>query len=173
MHDPVKLGKLARTLRHLHSLPPSGPAFMPGKMALTYATQAGTRSASRIAEQATRLAKRLLSKTKRPALCHNDLVHSNVIGDETVRLIDWEYSAVGDRYFDLAIVVRHHQLKADQVEDFLGDYFATPGKEHFSRLEDFCHLYDQLAALWYMSVINQPGCDPLYDEELNRVLARM
>ena len=33
MHDPVKLGKLARTLRQLHSLPPRGPVFAPGKMA--------------------------------------------------------------------------------------------------------------------------------------------
>jgi thiamine kinase-like enzyme len=173
VHDTVKLGKLARTLRQLHSLPPRGPVFAPGKMALAYARQAGTHGASRIAEQATKLAQKLLSEIRRPALCHNDLVHSNIIGGETVRLIDWEYSAVGDPYFDLATVVRHHQLKADRVEHFLGAYFGTPGKEHFSRLEAFCHLYDQLAALWYLSVINQAGDDALYDEELKRVMARL
>jgi len=173
VHDPVRLGKLARTLRQLHSLPPRGPVFAPGKMALAYARQAGTHGASRIAEQATKLAEKLLSETRRPALCHNDLVHSNIIGGEPVRLIDWEYSAVGDPYFDLAIVVRHHQLKADRVEHFLGAYFGTPGKEHFSRLDAFCRLYDQLAALWYLSVINQAGCDALYDEELKRVMARL
>ncbi len=173
VHDPVRLGALAQTLRRLHSLPPRGPVFAPGKMALTYAREAGTHSASDIAEQATKLAKRLLSETRRPALCHNDLVHSNVMDGETVRLIDWEYSAVGDPYFDLAIVVRHHQLKADRVEKFLGAYFGAPGKEHFSRLEAFCRLYDQLAALWYLSVVNQAGHDTLYDEELKRVMARL
>jgi thiamine kinase-like enzyme len=142
-------------------------------MALAYAREAGTDSASRIAEQAAKLAERLLSETRRPALCHNDLVHSNIIGGETVRLIDWEYSAVGDPYFDLATVVRHHQLHADRVENFLNAYFEAPGKEHFSRLEAFCHLYDRLAALWYLSVVNQPGHDVLYDEELIRVMARL
>ena len=173
VHDPVRLGRLALTLRQLHSLPPRGPVFMPGKMALAYAREAGTDSALRIAEQATKLAEKLLSETRRPALCHNDLVHSNIIGGETVRLIDWEYSAVGDPYFDLATVVRHHQLHADRVENFLSAYFETPGKEHFSRLEAFCRLYDRLAALWYLSVVNQPGHDVFYDEELKRVLARL
>ncbi len=65
MHDPVKLRALTQTLRQLHSLPSRGPEFMPAKMALAYATEAGTRSAWRIAEQATKLAEKLLSKIKR------------------------------------------------------------------------------------------------------------
>ena len=173
VHDPVKLGALAATLRKLHSLPPRGPVFAPGVIALAYAREAGTHRAARIAEQAAKLAEKLLSEIRRPALCHNDLIHSNIIGGGTVRLIDWEYSAVGDPYFDLATVVQHHQLKADRVEILLGAYFGTVGKENFSRLEAFCRLYNQLAALWYMSVISQPGYDPLYDEELDRVMARM
>ena len=171
--DPVKLGKLAATLRQLHSLSSRRPVFAPGKMALGYARQIGTHGALRIAQQAVKLAEKLLSETRRPSLCHNDLVHSNIIDGEPIRLIDWEYSAVGDPYFDLAIVVRHHQLKADRVETFLGAYFGILGKEQFSRLENFCHLYDQLAALWYLSVINQSGRNALYDEELKRVMARL
>ena len=173
VHDPVRLGKLAATLRRLHSLPPRGPVFAPGKMALAYARQIGTHSASRIAGQAAKLAEKLLSEIRRPALCHNDLVHSNIIDGEPVRLIDWEYSAVGDPYFDLAIVVRHHQLKADRVEIFLGAYFGNLGKKHFSRLEAFGRLYDQLAALWYLSVMNQPGHDALYAEELKQLMVRL
>ena len=63
-----------------------------GKIALAYAREAGTHRASLIAQQVTKLAEKLLSQTRRPALCHNDLVYSNIIGGETVRLIDWEYS---------------------------------------------------------------------------------
>jgi len=173
VHDPVRLVKLAATLHRLHSLPPRGPVFAPGKMALVYAREVGTRSASRIAQQAAKLAEKLLSEIRRPALCHNDLVHSNIIDGEPVRLIDWEYSAVGDPYFDLAIVVRHHQLKADRVEIFLSAYFGILGKEHFTRLDAFCRLYDRLAALWYLSVKNQPGHDALYDEELKQLMARL
>lgn len=173
IHDPARLKALARALGRLHALPPRGPVFAPGKMALEYARLAGTTSALCLAEQAGTLAKKLFSETRHPALCHNDLVHSNIVGRETVRLIDWEYAAVGDPYFDLAIVVQHHQLKANQLELFLGAYLETPEQRHFSRLEAFCRLYDQLAALWYLSVVSQPGHDPQYDEELNRVMARL
>jgi len=169
----VGLGKLAVTLRQLHALPPCGPAFAPGDIALAYAREIGTQSALQLAQQATRLAEKLLSETRYPALCHNDLVHSNIIDGETVRLIDWEYSAVGDPYFDLAIVVRHHDLEAERIENFLGAYFGTPGNEHFSRLEAFCRLYDQLAALWYLSVIKQTGFVAPYQEELKRVMSRL
>ncbi len=173
VHDPVKLKALASTLRQLHDLPPRGPVFTPGKIAQAYAREVGSHSASRIAEQATKLAKKLYTGTRRPALCHNDLVHSNIIGSDPVRLIDWEYSAIGDPYFDLAIVVQHHQLAAERIENFLAAYFGPLDNAHFSRLEAFCRLYDQLAALWYLSVTTQPGHDALYDEELNRVMARL
>ncbi len=172
IHQPAKLRALAATLRQLHSLPPRGPALAPGKMALAYARGAGTSTALCLAGQATRGAEKLLSETDQPALCHNDLVHSNIIGEETVKLIDWEYAAVGDPYFDLAIVVRHHPLDRQRIEDFLTAYFGTTGAKHFSRLNDFCRLYDQLAALWYMSVTSQAGHDAGYDEELERVMAR-
>lgn len=173
VHKLGRLEALARTLLQLHSLAPCGPVFAPGKMAQIYAREVGSESAFEIAQQAAKLAKRLLSETRRPALCHNDLVHSNIIGCKRVQLIDWEYAAVGDPYFDLAIVVRHHQLSANCVEHFLNAYFESPGKEHFSRLETFCRLYDQLAALWYLLVVSQTGHDELYDEELKQVMARL
>ena len=74
---------------------------------------------------------KLLAEIRRPALCHNDLVHSNIIDGDPVRLIDWEYSAVGDPYFDLAIVVRHHQLKADRVEIFPRRLFRNTWERTF------------------------------------------
>ena len=34
--------------------------------------------------------------------CHNDLLTANFIHDgERVRIVDWEYAGMGDRYFDL------------------------------------------------------------------------
>ena len=87
IHDPTRLVALATCLRQLHALPPGGPVFAPGKVAMGYARQAATHKATRIAQQTSKLADKLLSGTRRPALCHNDLVHSNIIGgDSTVEL---------------------------------------------------------------------------------------
>ncbi len=177
IHDPLKLGVLASTLRKLHSLPPRGPAFAPEKAALVYARAAGTGSAKQIAEQVAMLAKELRANISHPALCHNDLVHTNIIGSGidggTVRLIDWEYAAVGDPLFDLAVVVRHHSFETELAEDFLDAYFQTSDKNHFARIEAHCRLYDLLAALWYLSVVSQAGHDVLYDNELCQVMNRL
>lgn len=177
VHDPLKLQALAGTLCRLHSLPPRGPAFAPEKVAMVYAGVAGTGSARRIAKQVATLAEELRAKTSSPALCHNDLVHTNIIGSgiggRMVRLIDWEYAAVGDPMFDLAVVVRHHQLDTELAEIFLGAYFQTTDQNHFARIKAYCRLYDLLAALWYLSVVNQPGHDVLYDKELSRVMNRL
>ena len=177
IRDPLYLKALASTLRMLHSLPPRGPVFAPEKVALVYATAAGTDSAKQIAEQAATLAEELRAIIGQAALCHNDLVHTNIIGSGigggTVRLIDWEYAAVGDPLFDLAVVVRHHHFETELAEDFLDAYFQTSDKNHFARIEAYCRLYDLLAALWYLSVVGQPGHDVLYDKELSRVINRL
>jgi len=177
IRDPLKLRVLASTLRKLHSLPPRGPAFAPEKVALVYATAAGTGSAKQIADQVAALAEELRAKTGHAALCHNDLVHTNIIGSGTdggaVKLIDWEYAAVGNPLFDLAVVVRHHRLDTELAEVFLDAYFQTAGRDHLARIEAFCRLYDLLAALWYLSVVSQPGHDVVYDDELSRVMNRL
>ena len=37
-----------------------------------------------------------------PVPCHNDLLTANLLHDGTrVRIVDWEYAGMGDRYFDL------------------------------------------------------------------------
>ncbi len=177
VHEPFKLRALASTLRRLHALPPRGPVFAPEKVALVYATAAGTGSAKQIVDQVAALAEKLRAKICRSALCHNDLVHTNIIGSGTdggaVKLIDWEYAAVGDPLFDLAVVVRHHRLDTELAEVFLDAYFQTAGKDHLARIEAYCRLYDLLAALWSLSVVNQPGHDVLYDNELSRVMDRL
>ena len=37
-----------------------------------------------------------------PVPCHNDLLAANFLHDGTrIRIVDWEYAGMGDRYFDL------------------------------------------------------------------------
>ncbi|MCR8923001.1 phosphotransferase family protein [Dasania sp. GY-MA-18] len=58
-----------------------------------------------------------------PVLCHNDLVVENILlGEQGLRLIDWEYAAMGNPYFDLAAVIINQQLNAENEQLFLGSY---------------------------------------------------
>ena len=43
--------------------------------------------------------------------CHNDLLTANFLDDgERLRILDWEYAGMGDRFFDLANFASHHDL---------------------------------------------------------------
>ncbi len=156
--DPAGLEQLAGTLRRLHSLPAAvSPDFNPAQAALTYAGGIGTTAAAELAEKAVHLASQLLAPGYHRSLCHNDLVYSNIIGSDPVRLIDWEYAAVGDPLFDLAVVVRHHQLPDTVAQGFLRACLRLPDAQTTERFNAFCDLYDLLSALWYMAVSKQSG----------------
>jgi aminoglycoside phosphotransferase (APT) family kinase protein len=159
MLDLAGLERLAGTLRRLHSLPAAAPDFNPAQAALTYARGIGTPTAVELAEKAVRLASQLLAPGHRRSLCHNDLVYSNIIGSRPVRLIDWEYAAVGDPLFDLAVVVRHHQLPDAVAQGFLRACLGLPDAQTSQRFNAFCDLYDVLSALWYMTVSKETNAE--------------
>jgi thiamine kinase-like enzyme len=152
VHDPVCLEQLAGTLRLLHGLSAAGPEFDPAQAALNYAAGIGTTAAAELAAKAVTLARQLLPPGHLRTLCHNDLAHANIIGSNPVRLIDWEYAAVGDPLFDLAVVVRYHQLPDHVTAGFLHACLGPIDAQTSERFDAFCDLYDQLAALWYLAI---------------------
>jgi thiamine kinase len=173
IRDPVLLRDLASTLRRLHSLLPAGPEFELEAAVRLYAGNLATPIARQMADSACMLLTRLQQEPGPRALCHNDLVHSNIIHHQPIRLIDWEYAAVGDPFFDLAVVVRHHELNATLSNGFLRAYFGSLLPEQLEKLELYGVLYDHLAGLWYLSMDGGAGLAPGFDEELQRVMARL
>jgi thiamine kinase len=152
--NPDQLAKLAITLRNLHALPATAPLFEPGNAALRYATEIGSEQALSLAEKAHALANELASKHPQRCLCHNDLVHMNIIDGNPIRLIDWEYAALGEPFFDLAVVVRHHQLDTEIAFDFLQQYLGRKDPKAEEKLLAYCQLYQWLSTLWY-ELVNQ------------------
>jgi thiamine kinase-like enzyme len=59
-------------------------------------------------------------------LCHNDLVKGNMLFTyNKLFLIDWEYGAMNNPYFDLASVITENDLSNDQEAFFLQKYFGS------------------------------------------------
>ena len=155
LRDTRRLERLAGTLRRLHRLPPVGRPFDPAGAVRRYAAALATPEAGRVAGRA--LAS--LTDTRRfatpPAICHNDLVAENIIETEGqgLLLIDWEYTGTGDPMFDLAVVIRHHDLDAGLAQMFLEAYLQRPAtaedSEHLSRQ---CRFYGHLLQLWNLRV---------------------
>ena len=91
-----------------------------------------------------------------PCFCHNDLVTDNVIVADDRRLyaIDWEYAAMGDPYFDLAVIVEEHGLDSAQCRALLVAYIGVDGSDAgiVSAQQHLYHarvVYCYLSLLWY------------------------
>lgn len=153
LDDPPKLERLAILLREVHSLSPAGIPFEPMLAAARYAEQLATPEASLLYDEAARhfAAFEPLS----PVLCHNDLVCQNMIENEELQLIDWEYAGVGDPFFDLAVVVQHHELEKGLARYFLDAYLQEETSEaDITRLDAQCRFYQSLLNLWNLRVVS-------------------
>ena len=151
LRDAGSLERLAALLRQLHALPPVGEPFDPGAAVRRYAAQLGNPEAAALAERALAVLEDARGGLGRSALCHNDLVAENML--ETALgglvLIDWEYAGIGDPWFDLAIVVRHHDLDARLARGFLDAYLQrTADGEEYGQLVRLCTFYGNLLELW-------------------------
>ena len=67
---------------------------------------------------------KLISRMNNLNPCHNDLWHENIIKDKNgkIWLVDWEYSTMGDKHFDLAFFIKSLRLNEKQERTFLESY---------------------------------------------------
>ena len=67
--------------------------------------------------------------------CHNDLLPGNFIDDgRRIRIIDWEYAAMGDPFFDLGNLAVNLSLDEPACRTLLARYFGACRDQHFARL---------------------------------------
>ena len=60
-----------------------------------------------------------------PVPCDNDLLTVNFLDDGVrLRILDWEYAGMGNRFFDLATFASHHDLGPDEMTALLAAYFG-------------------------------------------------
>ncbi len=98
-----------------------------------------------------------------PVPCHNDLLAANFIWDGLrVRIVDWEYAGMGDRYFDLANFAVNNELPEAARHDMLEHYFRRPPTERqLATLHLFTFMSDFREAMW--GVVQQGASDIEFD----------
>ncbi len=88
------------------------------------------------------------SYPKEYVLCHNDLNPQNIFFNGDVKLIDWEYAGVNDRYFDVACVCVEFGMDKQMQKVFLDAYFTD---EDFvlEKLKAYKVIYSVLCKEWF------------------------
>ncbi len=146
LEDDTNLDVLAAGLRKLHALPLTGRTFD--------ATGAARDYIQRINDADPELVGDCLQKIEAGPMphnlccCHNDLVVANIINTPEIRFLDWEYACDNDPFFDLATVVAHHELSAEQSDYLLDAYFDGDGRRWREQLKRQAGVYAALLWLW-------------------------
>jgi thiamine kinase-like enzyme len=91
----------------------------------------------------------LNNQAHNPVLCHNDTVPENMIlTNNGLILVDWEYSGVGDRFFDLGMLAAYHELDASQERLLIETYFGELYSGALARLRLMRAMSDLRDATW-------------------------
>ena len=88
-------------------------------------------------------------ETLRPRPIHSDLLSENFIDDgQVIRILDWEYSGMGDILFDLANLADHNEFSDDDEQVLLRDYFGDYTLHDHARLKLLRIMSDFREAMW-------------------------
>ena len=83
-------------------------------------------------------------------ICHHDLLPGNIIcTKDTHYIIDWEFAAIGDVFFDLAGFMIEHQLEPIVTSTFLSAYCQQRG---FTFSDEISQLKIELMKIAYLLV---------------------
>lgn len=159
---PEHVRLLTNTVKRIHTLPPSGATFSPFQRVTTFLAAAQKFAAplppgfdhfieTMHAVEADQ--KRDSSDWQR--FCHNDLVSVNYLfveQEQSLKILDWEFSGLGDIYYDLATVVYTHDsdgpIPPDLEDVMLACYFGTASNLQRQRLLGMKYMLMLFTGLW-------------------------
>lgn len=93
--------------------------------------------------------KKLFNNQRNHVLCHHDLNPKNFIFSNEIKLIDWEYARLNDRYFDLATVIVEFNLNNKEEKFFLNSYFKSSYNIDKKKIYYFKIKYSTLCKNWF------------------------
>ncbi|MFN8130945.1 MAG: phosphotransferase [Solirubrobacteraceae bacterium] len=154
--DDGPLGEVAAALRAIHGGPALPTRFDAFRLVEQFRATALERGGDipaaygRAQAIAGAIEPVLVGPEHRLVPCHNDLLTANFIHDGTrVRIVDWEYAGMGDRYFDLANLSVNNGFDEAADARLLGLYFEeAPTPRRFACLRLMRVMSDFREAMW-------------------------
>ncbi|HEX4046476.1 MAG TPA: phosphotransferase [Elusimicrobiota bacterium] len=138
--DPATLRRVVRSIKICHRGPAFPGVFSPFETVRAYHALARRRGVALPGEAERALAlmarvERELGPCRERRPCHNDLLAGNLIDDgRKIRIIDWEYAAMGDPFFDLGNFAANQGLGPRAARLLLKEYLGAAGAADVERL---------------------------------------
>jgi thiamine kinase-like enzyme len=132
LREPGALAEVGAALRTIHGCGTIGARFDAFRLVEDYAaaTRARGGTVPDAYERAHVAAERIESapafRDEPVVLCHDDLLPANFIDTpDGIRIVDWEYAGMGNRWFDLGNFAVNNELGPAEEEDFLVAYLGN------------------------------------------------
>jgi thiamine kinase-like enzyme len=157
LREPAAIAEVAAALRALHACEERLPVGFSGfRIVEDYAARIADRGATVpaayewAAAAAHRIETALAGPEHEQVPCHNDLLSANFIRTPRgIRLVDWEYAGMGDRYFDLGNFAVNNELDSVGEAALLVAYFEAPASERrLASLRLMRFMSDFREAMW-------------------------
>jgi thiamine kinase-like enzyme len=153
MRATATLERVGRALRAFHDGPPIAGTFDAFRVVETYRDTALARGGE--VPDAFGWAQAIAGRIEAtragaaPVPCHNDLLNANFLDDGAgIRIVDWEYAGMGDRFFDLANFAINHELGEAERDALLRAYAGEARPEDVAALELMRFMSDFREAMW-------------------------
>jgi thiamine kinase-like enzyme len=133
LREPAALAAVAGALRRVHGCAGIEASFDAFRLVEDYA--AATRARGGLVPDSYEVAHAAAGRIESaPALsgsdtvlCHDDLLPANFIATpDGIRIVDWEYAGMGNRWFDLGNFAVNNELGPAEEEAFLTSYLEAP-----------------------------------------------
>jgi thiamine kinase-like enzyme len=138
--DRSVMRRIMTTVRRYHDGPTFPGSFSVFQIFRTYEQLALERGVVFPPSAATalghaRAVEQALGPVADPVPCHNDLLAANFLEDgETIRLLDWEYGGMGDRFFDLGNFAANQGLDSVGCQALVEAYFGEVKDRHLAHI---------------------------------------
>jgi thiamine kinase-like enzyme len=152
MRRPENLRRVAGALRRFHEAPAIPGRFDAHDVVEAYQREASERGVEIPAAypRAHEVSERIRAERgpQRLVPCHNDLLNANFLDDGEIRIVDWEYAGMGDRFFDLANFSVNHELAIDDDRALVSAYFGEPREDAVRDVQRMKFMSDFREAMW-------------------------
>jgi thiamine kinase-like enzyme len=143
---------VARALRSFHDSAPIPGRFDAFEIVETYRAEAQAHGVTipRDYSAAHATAERIrVTRGAQPLCpCHNDLLNANFLDDGAIRIVDWEYAGMGDRFFDLANFSVNHEFGVEEDRRLLEAYFGAASESDLAAVRLMRFMSDFREAMW-------------------------
>ncbi len=152
MRRPQMLRRVAAALRRFHESQPIPGRFDAWAVVDGYRETASAHGVAMPPEfdAAREVAEQIrVARGPQPAVpCHNDLLNANFLDDGFIRIVDWEYAGMGDRFFDLANFSVNHEFGVEDDRQFMRAYFGDERASDLASLRLMRYMSDFREAMW-------------------------